>query len=66
LVIHPVGAYNLTQSIQFITYRPAVVMVGCDGQVHVIREREDLNYVEALERLPQSARKAAPRVMAVR
>jgi diaminopimelate decarboxylase len=66
LVIHPVGAYNITQSMQFITYRPAVIMIGCDGEVHVIREREDLAYVEALEHLPESARKKTPRVMAVR
>ena len=27
-VMHPVGAYNITQAMQFITYRPAVVMIG--------------------------------------
>ncbi|MEZ6044057.1 MAG: hypothetical protein R3C11_00430 [Planctomycetaceae bacterium] len=37
LVIHPVGAYNITQSMQFITYRPAVVMIGCNGEVDAIR-----------------------------
>lgn len=62
LVIHPVGAYNITQSMQFITYRPAVVMIGCDGEAHLIRAREDLGYVEALERVPGSAHKpTAPR-----
>jgi len=55
LVIHPVGAYTITQSMQFIEYRPAVVMVGCDGRVHVIRQRETLEHVEALERLPEQA-----------
>jgi diaminopimelate decarboxylase len=65
LVFHPVGAYNLTQSMQFITYRPAVVMVTEDGTPIVIREREDLAHVEALERLPKhlrprSDRQAAP------
>ena len=53
LVVHPVGAYNITQSMQFITYRPAVVMVGAAGQVDVIRKRENLEHVEALEVLPQ-------------
>jgi len=52
LVIHPVGAYNIGQSMQFITYRPRVVLVGEDGRVDVIRERENLEYVEAMERLP--------------
>jgi diaminopimelate decarboxylase len=52
LVLHPVGAYNITQSMQFITYRPAVVMIGLDGRVDVIREREDLDYVQRLERVP--------------
>ena len=52
LVFHPVGAYNITQSMQFITYRPAVVMVTEDATPVVIREREDLAHVESLERLP--------------
>jgi len=58
LMIHPVGAYTITQSMQFITYRPAVVMVGCDGRAHVIRRRENLEYVEALEQLPDHAEAA--------
>ncbi len=65
LVIHPVGAYNITQSMQFITYRPAVVMLGCDGEVDVIREREDLAYVEALERMPERIQESTPRIIAV-
>lgn len=52
LVIHPVGAYNITQSMQFIGYRPRVVMVMENGLVEVIREAEDLAHVERLERLP--------------
>jgi diaminopimelate decarboxylase len=52
VVLHPVGAYNLSQSMQFITYRPAVVMIGLDGAVHLIRRREDLNYVQELEEIP--------------
>ena len=27
LALHPVGAYNVVQSMQFIEYRPAVVMI---------------------------------------
>jgi diaminopimelate decarboxylase len=53
LVIHPVGAYNISQSTQFIAYRPAVLMIGVEGQIDVIRKRETLEHVEALEVLPQ-------------
>ncbi|MDX1810372.1 MAG: alanine racemase, partial [Gammaproteobacteria bacterium] len=53
LVISPVGAYNNTQWMQFIEYRPAVVMVHPDGQVSVIREKENLNYVTQLEHIPE-------------
>ncbi len=52
VVLHPVGAYNITQSMQFIAYRPAVVMIGLDGAVHVIRHGEDLDYVQQLEEVP--------------
>jgi diaminopimelate decarboxylase len=52
LIFSPVGAYNVTQWMQFIEYRPAVVLVGEDGSAEVIREREDLTDVERRERLP--------------
>jgi diaminopimelate decarboxylase len=54
LVLHPVGAYNITQAMQFITYRPRVVMVTEEGKVEVIRERENLEHLEAMERVPLS------------
>ena len=59
LVLHPVGAYNLTQSMQFIAYRPAAVMIGLDGSVEVIRARETLEDVERPERLPLRLRRTA-------
>jgi diaminopimelate decarboxylase len=59
LVFHPVGAYNITQSMQFITYRPPVVMVKQDSTVEVIREKENLAHIEALERLPDDLRMPA-------
>ena len=52
LVLHPVGAYNLTQSMQFIAYRPAVVLVGLDGSIEVIRRREELADIEQCEQVP--------------
>ena len=59
LVVHPVGAYNVTQWMQFIQYRPRVIMLMENGSVEVIREREDLHYVEQMERLPQSLDKVS-------
>ncbi len=53
LVFSPVGAYNNTQWMQFIEYRPNVVMVMEDGSVEVVREREDLSDIERRERLPE-------------
>ncbi len=52
LIFWPVGAYNNTQWMQFITYRPAVVMIGEKGQVDVIREAEDLTDIKRREKLP--------------
>ena len=48
-----VGAYNMTQWMQFIALRPAVVMIGKDGQVAVVRRAESLSDIEALEELPE-------------
>ncbi len=53
VVIERVGAYNMTQWMQFITYRPRIVLLGTDGNVHVIRERETLDTFKASERLPE-------------
>ncbi|NPA15719.1 MAG: diaminopimelate decarboxylase [Deferribacteres bacterium] len=53
LILSPVGAYNVTQWMQFITYRPSVVLIREDGRVDVIRERESLNDIVARERLPE-------------
>jgi diaminopimelate decarboxylase len=52
LILSPVGAYNVTQWMQFIEYRPAVVMIGQKGEVDVIREREDLSDLARREKLP--------------
>jgi diaminopimelate decarboxylase len=52
LTLHPVGAYNISQSMQFISYRPAVVLIGDDGSVDIIRQRETLEDIEHLERVP--------------
>jgi diaminopimelate decarboxylase len=52
LVIKTVGAYNVTQWMQFITLRPNVVMISRKGQCDIIRRRETLDHVVALEEVP--------------
>lgn len=52
LTLHPVGAYNVSQSMQFISYRPAVVMIGAHGKPELIRAREVLEDVDGPERMP--------------
>jgi diaminopimelate decarboxylase len=56
LIFSPVGAYNNTQWLQFIAYRPAVVLVAPDGSVDLIREAEDLTDIERRERVPERLR----------
>jgi diaminopimelate decarboxylase len=52
LLLHPVGAYNVTQWMQFIRMRPAVVLIGENGTVDVIRNPEDLEDIKRLEQVP--------------
>lgn len=52
VVVHKVGAYNMTQWMQFITYRPAIVLIAENGKTHLIRESEDLAYLDEKETLP--------------
>jgi len=53
LIFSPVGAYNQTQSMQFIEYRPASVLIGEHGEVDIIREAEDLTDITRREKLPK-------------
>ncbi|MFT3912398.1 MAG: hypothetical protein QM737_23425 [Ferruginibacter sp.] len=52
VVVHKVGAYNMTQWMQFIQMRPNVVMIDEKGTPHLIREAETLQYIEQLEKMP--------------
>ena len=54
LIFSPVGAYNNTQWMQFIEYRPNIVMIMEDGTVEVVREKEDITDIERREKLPKS------------
>jgi diaminopimelate decarboxylase len=51
-VIKRIGAYNMTQWMQFITLRPKVVMISSDGKPHIIREGETLDTIRNLEKVP--------------
>ncbi|MFZ4463279.1 MAG: hypothetical protein ACOYN5_05500, partial [Bacteroidales bacterium] len=52
VVVHHVGAYNMTQWMQFITLRPKVVMVDEAGKAHVIRNNESIENITDMESLP--------------
>jgi diaminopimelate decarboxylase len=56
-VIHHVGAYAMTQWMQFITLRPRVVMIDTEGRTHVIRERETMESINQHESVPEHLRK---------
>jgi diaminopimelate decarboxylase len=51
-VIKRVGAYNMTQWMQFISYRPRVILIDPNGRMHIIREAENLDSIRDLEQLP--------------
>jgi diaminopimelate decarboxylase len=52
VVVHHVGAYNMSQWMQFISLRPSVVMIDLNSKPHVIRNRETLEIMETAEILP--------------
>jgi len=52
-IIHTVGAYNVTQSMQFITTRPAVVMIDMKGKAHTIKKKESTETIIRDELTPE-------------
>jgi diaminopimelate decarboxylase len=52
VVVPRVGAYNMTQWLQFITLRPNVVLIALDGKPHLIRKAETLEYLIQNELTP--------------
>ncbi|ETR72805.1 MAG: Diaminopimelate decarboxylase [Candidatus Magnetoglobus multicellularis str. Araruama] len=56
LILSPMGAYNVTQWMQFISYRPAIVMVMDDGSVEQIRRPEILDDIVGPETIPEKLR----------
>ncbi len=53
VVVHKVGAYNMTQWMQFIAMRPNVVMIDMKGEVHLIRKNETIDTLTDLESIPE-------------
>jgi diaminopimelate decarboxylase len=52
VVIGHVGAYNVTQWMQFIAARPNVVMVSPSGQHSIIRRAENIETLVGQEAMP--------------
>jgi diaminopimelate decarboxylase len=52
LVVRSVGAYNVTQWMQFIVERPAVVMISRKGEASIIRRRETVETLLGQEEVP--------------
>lgn len=52
VVVHQVGAYNMTQWMQFITLRPAIVLIDEENKTHLIRKAETTEYINSQELLP--------------
>ncbi len=53
VVVHRVGAYNMTQWMQFIQMRPNVVMVDAKQKVHLIRTKESIDTMLRYELVPE-------------
>jgi diaminopimelate decarboxylase len=57
VVVHKVGAYNMTQWMQFIAMRPNIVLIDTNNNTHVIRKAETLEYLEQPEQMPEHLKK---------
>ena len=51
-VVKRIGAYNMTQWMQFITLRPNVVMIDTQGKPHIIRKKEEMENIRGQEEIP--------------
>ncbi len=52
-VIKRVGAYTMTQWMQFITYRPNIVMIDENGKIHLVRKEENKEVFRRQEEVPE-------------
>ena len=53
VVVHRVGAYNMTQWMQFITLRPNIILIDNENETHIIRKAETLEYIQSQEITPE-------------
>jgi len=53
VVVQNVGAYNMTQWMQFITLRPNIVLIDGNKNTHVIRQSETVEYINSMENVPE-------------
>lgn len=53
LVINYTGAYNMTQWMQFIAMRPAIVLIDKQGRDFCIRTSENLETIKQHEQIPE-------------
>jgi diaminopimelate decarboxylase len=53
VVVHKVGAYNMTQWMQFIGLRPNIVLIDPDNKIHVIKKAETLEFLQSFEHVPE-------------
>ncbi len=60
VVVHKVGAYNMTQWMQFITLRPNIVMIDIENDTHIVRKAETMEYVQQLESVPEHLKTPNP------
>lgn len=51
-VIRRIGAYNMTQWMQFITLRPNVVLIDLGDKPHIIRKMETIKNISEQEEIP--------------
>ncbi len=57
VILSPIGAYNNTQWMQFIEYRPRIVLISEVGKAELIREKEDLSDIIGREIIPDHLKK---------
>ena len=53
VVVHKVGAYNMTQWMQFISLRPNIILIDQESKIHIIRKAETLEYMQSFEQVPE-------------
>jgi diaminopimelate decarboxylase len=53
VVISRIGAYNMTQWMQFITLRPKIILIDSEINVHIIRQNETNESFTNLENIPK-------------